>query len=1839
MSIGFSAIPVIAPESLLKGISAIASYIHQGLDLDTILEQTLNHIRGCLQTDRVLIYRFLSEDDAVILAESVGASFQPITRQLIYDPCLGADWVAQYQQGTVTVVEDVQASNLSPCYVNLLTQCGVRAKLTIPILTADRHLLGLLIVHHCRSPRPWQPLELHFLRCAADQLCVPLAQYAGGMGASDMDAPTVTPLAKPWLDADELNSDETLLLAIASDAILRLDANLTIQQVNALAVEVLGYAETDLLGWSIEEFLYPDSCAWLRNQCQHWQHKTPIQQSLIFCKADGKPLQRTATLQSRWDRKGRWNGLWLVMTKHSDFPLKLEDSLDLRHQELQTLHRFSEMTLSSRSLRDLLAEIVEELSKASHFPIVAIELYDEMRQVMVFAGSKGLPQANGETLLEIPVDETLSGTVAKTGQAIFKIFQENEAKPCDQNTALSQLEIQTFVCLPMIVNQRVLGVLSLAHPECLPLDTPLRQWFSSITNYLAALINRKQIEEGFRSVLEGTVARTGEGFFRSLVKALAKAIQVRFAFISEMRHAETGDARILAIWMGNEFGEEFDYNIHGTPCEFVLNEGLVCFPSSLQQHFPEDKWLQDVGVESYLAIPLHDQSGQPIGHLGIMHDRPIQAVFPIESILKIFAARAGAELERKKTEESLRESESRFRTMADSAPVLLRMSDRDHRCIFFNQQWMTFTGQACGLNQLHCWAEGLHPGDRPFIWERYLNALEQHQEFLLEYRMRRHDGEYRWLLDQGVPRFLPDGTFAGYINSCVDISDRKAAEATLLTVQSRLQMLLAASPAVIYALDPQFPYALRFISENVLTVIGYNPVDVMVPGWFQHRLHPDDLSSILAHLETWLASGAPHLCTFQYRFQHANGSWIWLDDQIIAVRNEAGHIVELVGAVTDVTMQVESEHRLEQISHHVPGVLYQYRLRPDGTSHFPYASRGIRDIYGVSPEDVQQDASSVFEVLHPDDLERIQQSIWDSAQQLTEWRCEYRVNLHGRMIWVEGRATPQQEPDGSVLWHGYITNVTQRKRVETTLQQQAERDRLLGAIAQHIRQSLDLETILNTTVTEVRQWLQTDRVVIYRFEADWSGTIVTESVEPGWKSLLGRQISDSCCVDQHGYVHRFSAIENVATADITSCHLNLLAELQVQANLVIPILQGQHLWGWLVAHHCSAPRRWYSFEVEFLQQLATQVAIAIQQSQLYQQTQRQAQNEQALNRVIQDIRSSLNLSTIFSTAVREIGSLLQAEWSAIWQYQPTHQRWVAVANHHHANNPPLNSQVELLDYADELILALEHEDTLRFGDRPTLPNSILHKLTETIAGHGVLIPICMGSNKVWGCLMLARSPMQPWQEAEMQLTATIAGQLAIAIHQSELHHQVQQLNTNLERQVKVRTAQLELAFEFEATLKRITDKVRDSLDEAQIMQTVVRELAIAIKVSCCNATQYNMEERTSTVCYEYSTLPISYQGRMIRMDNYPEIYSQLLQGEAFQFCSVFPNPDRGEVMMLAYPIADDQGVLGDLWLINQKYYAFNEQDIRLVQQVANQCAIALRQSRLYQAAQAQVQELERLNQLKDDFLSTVSHELRTPMSSIQMTTQILEMVLRKHQILPPEFDETEPPTPNQREISRYFNILKDECDREIALINDLLDLARLDANRAMLEWSCVDLPLWLTHITEAFIERANRQQQNLVLNLSDSLPPLTTDLSYLQRIITELLNNACKYTPPGEQICVAAHYFDDGGLPGEAIPMMEEQDLPPYAHNPVVEICITNFGIEIPAEERDRVFERFYRIPNGDPWKHGGTGLGLALVQKLVSLLNGSIVLESGDQQTTFKLRFPCFHDSASLHYEGLGRY
>lgn len=292
-------------------------------------------------------------------------------------------------------------------------------------------------------------------------------------------------------------------------------------------------------------------------------------------------------------------------------------------------------------------------------------------------------------------------------------------------------------------------------------------------------------------------------------------------------------------------------------------------------------------------------------------------------------------------------------------------------------------------------------------------------------------------------------------------------------------------------------------------------------------------------------------------------------------------------------------------------------LKPDGT--LLEANQTSLDFAGIKLRDV---ANRPFWLLPWwGDSEEVRQQLQDAISRSAKGEfVRYEVEVQGvnRTATVDFSLKPVADETGKiVLLLPEGRDITQSKQAQVALRQQIERERLIAQIQSRIRSSLDLQDILNTTVAEVREFLATDRVLIFRFRPDMNGDVVVESVGEGWMPLKGMAIDDCCFANTYigQYLKgRIRAIEDIHASNLTECHINFLVACQVKANLVVPIVQQgiEHrdgnpscqvpqLWGLLIAHHCSAPRQWQQFDVDLLSQLGTQVAIAIEQSLLYQQ--------------------------------------------------------------------------------------------------------------------------------------------------------------------------------------------------------------------------------------------------------------------------------------------------------------------------------------------------------------------------------------------------------------------------------------------------------------------------------------------------------------------------------------------------------------------------------------------------------------------------------------------------------------
>jgi PAS domain S-box-containing protein len=276
-----------------------------------------------------------------------------------------------------------------------------------------------------------------------------------------------------------------------------------------------------------------------------------------------------------------------------------------------------------------------------------------------------------------------------------------------------------------------------------------------------------------RAIVEGTAAHTGEAYFESLVRHLATAVETRYAFVAEF--AGVTRARTLAFWFRDRITDNVEWDVTGTPCEDVVRGNLCHHPCGVRLKFPDDKPLVEWGIESYLGVPLCDTNGAHLGHLAVFDEQPMPAEPRKLFTMRIFAARAAAELERLRFEKQLRESEERYRDLFDEAPIGYVQEDLESRFISANRAAIHILGlrpdEVAGTVGMSLVADT--PENKQRVREAFASIGKGRGTggVVIELR-RKDDGRPIWV--QWYSRPEPNGKFTRTV--IVDITDRVLAE-------------------------------------------------------------------------------------------------------------------------------------------------------------------------------------------------------------------------------------------------------------------------------------------------------------------------------------------------------------------------------------------------------------------------------------------------------------------------------------------------------------------------------------------------------------------------------------------------------------------------------------------------------------------------------------------------------------------------------------------------------------------------------------------------------------------------------------------------------------------------------------------------------------------------------------------------------------------------------------------------------------------------------------------------------------------------------------------------------
>ncbi|MGH8470810.1 MAG: PAS domain S-box protein, partial [Gammaproteobacteria bacterium] len=358
---------------------------------------------------------------------------------------------------------------------------------------------------------------------------------------------------------------------------------------------------------------------------------------------------------------------------------------------------------------------------------------------------------------------------------------------------------------------------------------------------MSDITERSRAEEDVLNIAKGVSAATGEMFFRSLVEHLARVLQAAHAFIGELMENNLERVRTIAVYAHGNIVDNFEYDLMHTPCRNVISESMCSYPSGVRQLFPEDRLLADMKVEGYVGTPLFDSSGRALGLMVVLYNRPIANPKLAESMLQIFAVRAGAELERRRAEDRLRKSEARWRGVFENSTIGIALTDLDGRFLATNAAYQAMLGYTEEELRARSWVDVTHEDDRKTNWALSMDFLgKKRQQFQHEKRYLRKDGQILWVRND-ISRVPGGEGTPGFTLALVeDITERKRLQGQLDLERDHLRLLLEVNNAVVSNIELRPLFAaitanLRKVIQHEYTSLAFYDADSN-----QLRLHALD---------------------------------------------------------------------------------------------------------------------------------------------------------------------------------------------------------------------------------------------------------------------------------------------------------------------------------------------------------------------------------------------------------------------------------------------------------------------------------------------------------------------------------------------------------------------------------------------------------------------------------------------------------------------------------------------------------------------------------------------------------------------------------------------------------------------------------------------------------------------------------------------------------------------------------------------------------------------------------------------------------------------------------------
>ena len=993
-------------------LAVFARQVSQSLDFQAMLASAVQEVKRFLDCDRVVVYQFEDNLQGTVIAEAVESAWSATLGSHYQDVCFPKWLEAEYLDGRQRLVDDIYRADLQDCHIEFLESLQVKGYLIVPIVIGNQ-LWGLLAAHHCAKIRPWQRPNLDMIDRLSIQLAIAIQQ-----GQLYHQAQIeIQERQQAELDLQLERNFANAIVNAAGALVVVSDSTGRIVQFNYTCQHLTGYTLEEVQGRRVWDFLIPlEDRARVRQLIEDVlaNNSQGVSENYWLTKT-GEHRLIAWTNSTLLDPQGRVE--YVIGT-----------GIDVTEaRQAEAALRKSEAT--NRALLDTIPDLMIRMNRDGTYldflPARGVKVVQPFEQMV------------GRTIFESMPPHVARERMGYIEQAL--------------KTQQAQLYEYEFEADGKIFYEEARIAIS-GEDEVLVIIRDISE-----RKHLEAA--RRQAEEALHNVVTGTAAATGEHFFEALVEHLAIALNVSHTMVTiyDGDHLHT-----IASYAYGQLQPNISFDIRNLPCKVTLQQQAYCCPQGLTQLFSDER-LASFEAESYLGLALHNTQGRAVGTLCILDNKPIENESQVKGILKIFAARAAAELERQQSiqalqelnqeletrvdartkelsdinvavlesniallesQEQLRRSEELLRLTIDNAPIGIATIDLNGQFLTVNQAFCTMLGHSSAKIMEQAFHILTHPDDRA-VSQRGMQQLitGTSATFELENRYLHKDGTAVDTVTRIATVHDLEGRPLYFVAEIEDIRDRKRAEAE----RTRLLSILEASLNEIYIFDAE-TLQFSYVNQGALSNLNYTLLQMQ-------KMTPIDIKPTLTALE-FEDLIAPLLCyetgkiNFETIHQRADGSCYPVDVHLQLIERENERI--FLAVVLDITDRKQAKEQIDRQLLAIETVIDGIAIFRQGI--YQYVNQAHARLFGYdSATDL---LGQNWEMFHSDpEKVRFQEEVFPALAAQGHWQGEaIATRRDGSNFYVEVSMTLSAKGDLICV----CRDINERKQAEVALRESKE---------------------------------------------------------------------------------------------------------------------------------------------------------------------------------------------------------------------------------------------------------------------------------------------------------------------------------------------------------------------------------------------------------------------------------------------------------------------------------------------------------------------------------------------------------------------------------------------------------------------------------------------------------------------------------------------------------------------------------------------------------------------------------------------------------------------------------